>query len=956
MLAISLPPAPILPYARLVFLTVSYVCLIEFARAAVVRPPGRWIVILPVVTVVLVGLGGGMRGALLSVQAVVGLPASMWTGYVIARSSFSITRQDGRFPLMLLAVAIVWHGVLSTFLALHTWFALPSSSNSQPDALVPFAKLLHATVILVIVLGVLVFCRIQHRPGIPAPVAAARCAYDWLMIAGFVMVLATGGLVAHFVGHHTSAKMRGEILNRTKIAGASIDSELVQQLTWSDADLGQTYYEKLKSQMMAIRQANEDLVFASLMGIRDGKSYVLVDSEPPESEDYSPPGQYYEEADPEYNRLLEARKPFVIGPLFDRWGVWMTGAVPITDVGPPPGAVALALDLNASHWNAAIFRARLPVLFITLLIGGMLLSFSVAQREAREIASFRAIAAERFERQKHAIVKLATSPRRTGTDFKVMAEEITEIGSEALQVERVSIWLGGQSEGKLTCVDLFERSARRHSSGQVLEVQPYRRYFEALGTGRAIDAHDAQNDPRTSEFRDVYLAPLHITSMLDAPIRVGGQPVGIICYEHTGPLRVWTEDEIRFAAETADQAAQALADIDRRKTEEAKRKLEQQIQYSQKLESLGVLAGGIAHDFNNMLMVILGNVELAMAELPPNTPVREHLIEMEGISRRAADLCRQLLAYAGKGHFDIQPIDLNRMIMDMQNMLQLSVSKKALLRYDLAEDLPAVEADSSQIQQVLMNLVINASESLRDREGIVTISTRHRYCESHELTAPWRAEPLPAGQYILLEVRDTGCGIPPEVRDRIFEPFVTTKFSGRGLGLAAVMGIVQRHKGTIQVSSEPERGSIFRVYLPASTRAASAHPKPRESTPENVSGTILVVDDEQAVCRVAEKMLASRGLTVLTASDGRQAIEILRAHTREIDGVILDLTMPHMDGAEAFREIRKLRPDIPIILSSGYTEEIIAERFAGADVAAFIEKPYSYARLVDVLKQVFRKS
>jgi signal transduction histidine kinase/CheY-like chemotaxis protein len=630
----------------------------------------------------------------------------------------------------------------------------------------------------------------------------------------------------------------------------------------------------------------------------------------------------------------------------------MTGAVPITEVGPPPAAVALALDINASYWNAAIARARLPAILITLLIAGMSLFFFAAQQRAHEVTALRMAETHRISRQKTAIVRMATSPHVAGADFKRIAQEITELASDALDVERTGVWLGSAEKRRLTCVDLFERGPRRHSEGLVLEATPYPRYFEALATGRAIDAHNALNDPRTQEFRDVYLTPLGITSMLDAPIRISGRVVGVVCFEHIGPPRMWQNDEIRFAAETADQAAQALANTERHKAEEAKHKYEQQMQYSQKLESLGVLAGGIAHDFNNMLMIILGNIELALAEVPPASNVSEKLREVEAISRRAADLCRQLLAYAGKGRFVIQPVDLNKMIQEMQNMFEVSVSKKAVLRCEMARTLPAVEADYMQMQQVLMNLVINASESLQDREGVITVSTTSRRFDSKELAAPWSAEPLPEGEYVVLQVSDTGCGMSPEVRARIFEPFFTTKFSGRGLGLAAVMGIVQRHKGTIHVYSEVGRGSVFRVLLPASQQTAVAQPPTEAPDHWKASGTVLVVDDERPICRITKGMLAPCGLKVLTASDGREALELLRQHSHEIKCVLLDLTMPRMDGAETLQEIRKIRGDLPVVLMSGFTEQVIAERVAAADHAVFIEKPYSRARLIETLKKL----
>jgi PAS domain S-box-containing protein len=390
----------------------------------------------------------------------------------------------------------------------------------------------------------------------------------------------------------------------------------------------------------------------------------------------------------------------------------------------------------------------------------------------------------------------------------------------------------------------------------------------------------------------------------------------------------------------------------RKRVEEERRKLEMQVQQAQKLESLGVLAGGIAHDFNNLLTAILGHANLASAGLPPESPARDNLRAVEKTSLRAAELCRQMLAYAGMGRFVLAPLNLSRVVQDLTPLLQVSISKKALLSCQFAENLPAVEIDPAQMRQVVLNLVINASEAIGDKEGIITISTGIVNCDEAYLRESHVLETLPPGTYVYLEVADTGCGMDDETKARIFDPFFTTKFAGRGLGLAAVLGIVRGQKGAIRVDSMPGKGATFRVLLPAS-KGAAEHTEPRESAvPWRGSGTILLVDDEDPVREVAQIILERLGFRVLAATDGREAVKLFRNHSKEIVCVLLDLTMPHMDGEEAYRELRKIRDDVRVILASGYNEQEITRRFDGKGLAGFIAKPFQVAALREKLREV----
>jgi two-component system cell cycle sensor histidine kinase/response regulator CckA len=402
---------------------------------------------------------------------------------------------------------------------------------------------------------------------------------------------------------------------------------------------------------------------------------------------------------------------------------------------------------------------------------------------------------------------------------------------------------------------------------------------------------------------------------------------------------------------------------DRKRAEEEKLALERQVRHAQKLESLGVLAGGIAHDFNNLLMIILGNADLALDELSPMSPARGNLQEIEKASKRAAELAKQMLAYSGKGRFVVEPIDAGELVGEIAHLLEVSISKKVVLKYNFADNLPTFNGGVTQIRQVIMNLITNASEAIGDKSGVIVLSTGTMDCDRaylddvNEVLRACLDEPLPEGVYTYFEVADTGCGMDAETIEKVFDPFFTTKFTGRGLGLSAVLGIVHGHKGALKIYSEVGKGTTFKVLFPANELPDNGFAARRKDESEGKdwrgSGTVLIADDEETVCAVGKQMLERVGFSVLTAPDGCEALKVFREHANEIVCVLLDLTMPNMDGEEAFREMRRLHPGVTVILCSGYNEQDAIQRFAGKGLAGFIQKPYNMAalreKLVDVL-------
>ena len=388
-----------------------------------------------------------------------------------------------------------------------------------------------------------------------------------------------------------------------------------------------------------------------------------------------------------------------------------------------------------------------------------------------------------------------------------------------------------------------------------------------------------------------------------------------------------------------------------KQAEEEQKQLEMQLLQAQKFESLGVLAGGIAHDFNNILMAIIGNAELALMRIHKDSPAVDNLNRIEQSAARAADLAKQMLAYSGRGQFVIENLDINHLLNGMLHMLEVSISKKVELHLNLLPNIPLIEADAVQIQQIIMNLLINASEAIGDNSGNIVIITGSMKCDSKYLKDFWPGENIREGLYVTLEITDTGCGMDKETLDKIFDPFFTTKFTGRGLGMAAVHGIVRGHKGAINVRSEPDKGTSLTVLLPASGKTVGISSQNSTQDDWRGKGKVLLVDDEETVRDIGKEMLNELGFTTITANDGKEALEVFKSNA-DISFVILDLTMPQMDGTQCFKELQKIKPEIKVVISSGFSEREVAQRFVGNEVAGFIQKPYKLSVLKEEIKKL----
>jgi len=397
-------------------------------------------------------------------------------------------------------------------------------------------------------------------------------------------------------------------------------------------------------------------------------------------------------------------------------------------------------------------------------------------------------------------------------------------------------------------------------------------------------------------------------------------------------------------------------DISERLAAETERhELERQMLHMQRLESLGVMAGGVAHDFNNLLTTMQGSVELARTEKNLSADTLESLDCIEAAAEAATDLCQQMLAYSGKGFLQAEVLSINHLLQEIRPLLGATIGKNTELHFNLSEDLPAVEVDKGQIRQIMLNMVMNAAEAIGEKPGNIVIQTSMKRLTGNNPMKMARDKELAAGDYVMFEVRDNGAGMSDEIQARIFDPFFTTKFTGRGLGMSAALGIVHAHQGGIVISSSPGAGTAMQVWLPASSQPAiQPVPKPAKAPSKAAAsassghGCVLVIDDEEDVVRVARRMLEHHGFSVFSASDGLEGIDLYKEKQSEIDWVLLDMTMPNMNGSECFLRLSDINPDIYVVMSSGYNQESLEPTLKHKQPQDYLKKPYSLARLKDV--------
>jgi PAS domain S-box-containing protein len=402
---------------------------------------------------------------------------------------------------------------------------------------------------------------------------------------------------------------------------------------------------------------------------------------------------------------------------------------------------------------------------------------------------------------------------------------------------------------------------------------------------------------------------------------------------------LWLRSQPIFENDVAIGRVGVAVDISERKA----------LRQAQKQESLGILAGGVAHDFNNLLLAMLGQTSLALSKMSPTSPGRLHISKAVKAAERAADLTRQMLAYSGQGHFEVHQLNLNDLIQENLHLFEAGIPKNIHIKTDLLNQLPSIEADPGQMQQVIMNLILNGVEAIGDRPGLIEILTQiQEYRPDDSLFWQYTGLPMVAGRYVRLDVRDSGVGMDEATLAKIFDPFYTTKFTGRGLGLAVVLGIIRGHKGGLRVTSVPGEGAQFTILFPIAKDApVQTDVQPTEPVEDKRTGVVLVIDDEEPVREAVYDILELEAIRVLSAVDGQEGIETFKRHCQEIDLILLDLSMPGLGGVETFHRLREINQTVPILLSSGYNQAEVDSRFSEGKPAGFLQKPYSASILVE---------
>jgi len=676
---------------------------------------------------------------------------------------------------------------------------------------------------------------------------------------------------------------------------------------------------------------------------------------------------------------------------------------------------------------------------------------------------------QRVIRQLSALNDLSRSNPLQARDLPAALGRMTDVVARTLKTERVSIWRYNHAHSAISCAELYELSAHRHSSGAELLIEDYPAYFKALAASDLIAADDAHRDARTCEFSERYLQPLGITSMMDVPIYVAGRLDGVLCHEHVGARRQWRPDEQMFAVAAANLVSLVIGQWEQRRAEEAllesqerfrvfmdsglavafmkdedgrmvyvnqpfeqvfeltrsewlgksdfelwpqetaqklrendlavlaggvpvelmetipapdgsphywlvfkfpftdvsgkrflggtgiditeRKQLEEQLRQSQKMEAVGKLAGGVAHDFNNLLTIITGYSQLLFDRVGPDSPLRGNLMEIKKAGDRASSLTQQLLAFSRRQVLKPKVLDLNAVVAGLEGMLQRLVGEDIHLVTALDPELGPVKADPGQIEQVIMNLVVNARDAM-PKGGRLTIETANVERTTSDIQGQSLKGPARCAR---LAVSDTGCGMDAQTQARIFEPFFTTKEVGKGtgLGLSTVYGIVQQSGGHIEVSSEVGRGTTFEIYLSRVDDAVEerggdtvAADLPRGAE------TVLVVEDEPGVRALVRDTLRMRGYSVLEARHGIEALVIGGQHPGPIHLLMADVVMPQMNGREVAERLLRVRPDIKVLYVSGYSEDAIVHHGVLTPGTNFLQKPFTPGALADKVREV----
>jgi len=900
MLAIGLGDHFAFSLFRLFILAASFVCLLEFSRTGLEFL--KIINISPLVIVMLLlisslGLLDGLQGLCVTIRHALGL-----TGAIAAALTLWLFRRQHNPHSKALAVAVVAFSLYAVF----TGLIVPATAQ-HPSSWISQEGFLHVVGLPVqLFRGILAFVitltfwnfYLDLRKQVLVSYVHKEMKLGMIIAGVLIFTVAVGSICTYYFGQKKADHLKKSLLLRVQLAAVSLEPAILKKLKWNDVDLQSPDYRYLKSKMIQFRKATPDSRFVCLMGYHNQRTYILVDSEPPESLDYSPPGQYYAEASADYIHLLGSVRQDIIGPLHDRWGSWITGVAPVVRFNDR--IIHLVFDFDAADWVRDVKQTRLIPIMLTLMISMMLLTFFLMYQhsiDTREALAASEITLRRvFDHVYDAII--------------VHDEKgcIIDANDRMLSLYGVS----RQEIGTLSVVEDLS------AADNAVDVMP-ETWRKVLDGENYLCEWIARRPHDGSEFPvEVHLCRMDLSAK---------------------PVIVATVRDLTL----------------HKNAEEERNILHEQFLQAQKMESVGRLAGGVAHDFNNMLAAILGYAELTLEYMTPDgAPHRECLLEIQKAGERAKALTRQLLAFGRKQVLEFKVVNLNQVIEGFEKLMKQLIGEDIDVRTNLSVTLPSIMADVSQLEQILLNLAVNARDAM-PHGGKLAISTQHiDLAREHTKVHP----DVKAGKYVLLTFSDTGSGMEDETRSRVFEPFFTTKDMGKGtgLGLSTVYGIVMQHGGHIEVASTVGQGTTFRIFFPITHSLEESSPavNPIHTDMPRRSLHVLVVEDDPAIRLLTCRFLDRLGHRVLEALDVKDAIRICAEHGSTLDVLLTDVVMPELTGRQLYEHVREFSPGMCVIYMSGYPEQVIAHHGVLSKGAFFLQKPFSSYDLSLILQEVFK--
>jgi PAS domain S-box-containing protein len=896
MLALSLGDGTIFPVIRFGVMTVSFVFLAEFGRDGLFKlwgkGPGRWIYI-PLGSCVIIGGLGGLSALNATARYSFGLVGGLLSALALFHASR--TEKKARNILSSAAVLMALYAVASGAVVPKSAF-LPASVINQ----VSFFSLTGIPIqlirgILAILITAMIWGYHQKSRQIALPDVKEKIKknYGMQLTCILLAVLISGWLFTEFVGRNSDQRIRKDILNQAAFATAALNPERVKRLTGASADLKHPDYIRLRQQLMDMKRANPKLRWLYVMFLRGGEIPFAVDSIPEGEFGHTNPGVNYKRPPKELFNVFKTGQSITVGPYTDEYGSFISGFGVVKSHATGRIIAVLGIDVNAGDWRKTIARERLQPICITLLIALLFTGFFIVRQRMLESAQRMAISEKRLAEAQR-VAHIGSWTYAPGTNQFTWSEEMYRIFGWAAE-KRAPLYPELQRfihpEDWIN-FDSAVQKALREGEGYELEL----RVIRPDGNLR------------------------HVLSKAEVRIGRNGEIIQIM----------------GIAQDTTEQ-----------------KNLERQLHHAQKMEAVGQLAGGIAHDFNNILTATIGYISLMLMKMEEDNPLRHYAVQILSSSEKAAALIQSLLAFGRKQIMNPQPADLNEVIKKGQKLLKRLVREDIELVTELCPEPFTVMADSIQLEQVLMNLVSNARDAMPNG-GTVFIKTEpfsmdNAFTHTHGYGKP--------GTYACISITDTGEGMDKKTREKIFEPFFTTKGmeKGTGLGLAMVYGIIKQHEGYINVYSELGRGSTFKLYLPLISQSIQEKEKMESPFPAGCGETVLLVEDAECVRKSNKDILENFGYNVIEATDGEDAIEKFARHKDLIDILILDVIMPKKSGKEVYDILKKIRPDMKVLFTSGYTADIITQKGILEERLHFIAKPVSPRELLTKMREVLSK-